>query len=290
MNNDLHLLSYSYDLPEELIAQHPANSRDNSRLLVLRQEQGKHQELEHKKFADIADYINDGDILVVNNTRVFPARLTGKKETGGRAEVFLLEYPEEKENMPPGCARATALIKASKRPRPGSRIYINAQLSCTVEELMDDGKVLVIIHFNENIGLQKCLDSSGEVPLPPYIHRKQGTTREDTDRYQTVYARQPGAVAAPTAGLHFTPELLEKIINKGAALAEVTLHVGYGTFAPVRQDDITRHEIHREFLTIGRQDLGSRNNLCSSAGIWSEGNGPAQAHQRMVRSLYLSGF
>ncbi len=251
MQEDLTLSSYNYHLPEHLIAQHPAEKRDNSRLMLIHS--GKN-ESEHYHFSDIGRFIGKEDMLVVNNTRVFPARLLGTKETGGKAEVFLLEFPVNNgKNC--GTAVTTGLIKSSKRPKPGSQITINEMLSCTVEEDLGEGKVKLCLNYDRLLGLAETLKRSGQIPLPPYISRKNGTTAEDVHRYQTVYASEPGAVAAPTAGLHFTDELLKGITKQGTLLGQVTLHVGYGTFAPVREMDITRHQIHREYLSISQETV-----------------------------------
>jgi S-adenosylmethionine:tRNA ribosyltransferase-isomerase len=251
MQKDLSLSSYNYHLPEHLIAQHPAEKRDNSRLMVVH---AGNNDSEHYRFSDISRFIEKKDMLVVNNTRVFPARLLGTKETGGKAEVFLLEFPviDDKNS---GTAVTNGLIKSSKRPKKGSQITINEILSCTIEEDLEGGKVRIRLHYDQLLGLAETLQHSGEVPLPPYISRKNGCTAEDVHRYQTVYASQPGAVAAPTAGLHFTDELLEEIVQQGTLFGQVTLHVGYGTFAPVRETDITRHQIHREYLSISQETV-----------------------------------
>ncbi len=249
MQKDLTLSAYNYHLPDHLIAQHPAEKRDNSRLMVV---QAGTTEPGHYRFSDIHNFIGKDDLLVVNNTRVFPARLLGTKETGGKAEVFLLEFPRILKS---GTAESTGLIKSSKRPKIGARITINGLLSCVVTDDLDGGKVMLHLQFDQSLGLTETLKLSGQVPLPPYISRKDGCTAEDVDRYQTVYASRPGAVAAPTAGLHFTGELLENLTEKGTKLGQVTLHVGYGTFAPVRETDITRHQIHREFLSIPQETV-----------------------------------
>jgi len=251
MQEDLTLSAYNYHLPEHLIAQHPAEKRDNSRLMVIHP--GRN-ESKHYHFSDIARFIGKNDMLVVNNTRVFPARLLGKKETGGKAEVFLLEFPRI-DDKNSSSAMANGLIKSSKRPKPGTQITINEMLSCTVTEDLDGGKVRLRLSFDPLLGLAKTLQRSGQVPLPPYIARKNGCTTEDVQRYQTVYASQPGAVAAPTAGLHFTDKLLDDITAQGTLFGQVTLHVGYGTFAPVRETDITRHQIHREYLSIPQETV-----------------------------------
>lgn len=251
MQEDLTLSSYNYILPEHLIAQHPAEKRDKSRLMLV---DAGNNESQHYHFSDIGRFIGKDDMLVVNNTRVFPARLLGTKETGGKAEVFLLEFPViDSRNR--GTAVTNALIKSSKRPKIGAQITINEMLSCAVEKDLGDGKVRLCLQYDQLLGLAETLKRSGQVPLPPYISRKDGTTAEDVHRYQTVYASQPGAVAAPTAGLHFTDELLKDITAQGTLFGQVTLHVGYGTFAPVREMDITRHQIHREYLSISQETV-----------------------------------
>lgn len=251
MQEDLTLSSYNYHLPEHLIAQHPEEKRDNSRLMVVHA--GNHDP-QHFRFCDIGRYIGKEDMLVVNDTRVFPARLLGQKETGGKAEVFLLEFPVI-DNKNSGTAVTNGLIKSSKRPKIGAKITINEMLSCTVTEDFEDGKLKLKLQYDQLLGLAETLKRSGQVPLPPYISRKNGCTNEDVHRYQTVYASKPGAVAAPTAGLHFTDELLRGITEQGTLFGQVTLHVGYGTFAPVRETDITRHQIHREYLSISQETV-----------------------------------
>lgn len=274
MQEDLNLEAYHYDLPQECIAQQPADKRDKSKLLVLHT---KDNNCQHRSFSDLHEYLQEGDMLVVNNTKVFPARLFGKKETGGKIEVFLLEFPKLVEGTT-NTARTSGLLKSSKRPQLGSTITISEELHCQVIDYLDGGKACLQLHFNEDLGLMRCLELAGDVPLPPYIARKEGSTKEDSRRYQTVYADQPGAVAAPTAGLHFTDELLTKIKNKGVTLGEVTLHVGYGTFAPVRETDITRHQIHREYLSIS-QDIVDKVQLTKQRGgkVWAVGTTSVRA-------------
>lgn len=267
ISENFNLHAYHYNLPEERIAQHPADRRDASRLLVLHPESGKR---EHLQFADVINFFAPGDLLVVNNTRVFPARLHGHKETGGKAEVFLLEYPLRRAEGK--SFTAPALIKASKRPKPGNNITISEALQCTVLELLEGGKAMLELHCESAEKLAAELEACGEVPLPPYIGRKEGATEEDRTRYQTVYARTPGAVAAPTAGLHFTPDLLEKIREKGVEMATVTLHVGYGTFAPVRVEDIREHQIHSEYLTIPEETAEAvRRTKAAGGKVWAVG-------------------
>lgn len=274
MQEDLTLSSYNYHLPEQLIAQHPAEKRDNSRLMVVHP---RNNEPQHLRFSDIASFIGKEDMLVVNNTRVFPARLLGSKKTGGKAEVFLLEFPVVDEQNS-GTALVNGLIKSSKRPKTGTQILINEILSCTVKEDLEGGKLRLILHYDQQLGLAETLQRSGQVPLPPYISRKDGCTTEDVHRYQTVYASEPGAVAAPTAGLHFTDDLLRSITEQGTLFGQVTLHVGYGTFAPVRETDITRHQIHREYLTISQETVDKIALTKKKGGkIWAVGTTTVRA-------------
>ncbi len=282
MQQDFSLKAYHYTLPPENIAQHPADARENSRLLVLNKTQ---QELVHNKFYQIIDLINPGDLLVLNNTKVFPARLLGKKETGGKVEVFLLSYPMEHEAAGDmQHASATALIKSSKRPKPGSRLSLGPDLSASVIELLDDGKVKIDLHYTKGLNLTDILNTYGQVPLPPYISRTEGTNEEDRKRYQTVYASSPGAVAAPTAGLHFTRELLDKIRGKGVGTTEITLHVGHGTFAPVRCEEIRNHDIHAEYVSVSQTSADTINAVRKRGGkIWAVGT-------TTVRTLeYMAG-
>ena len=276
MHQDHLLSSYFYHLPPELIAQHPADRRDKSRLMVVDMKGGETR-LSHHRFSDIASFIGQEDMLVVNDTRVFPARLFGRKESGGKAEIFLLEFPVI-DFEAPGTAVATALIKASKRPKPGTRIHLTETFHGTVMEERGDGKARLRLSFDPAAGLAETLRLSGQVPLPPYIERRDGCTEEDVHRYQTVYASTPGAVAAPTAGLHFTDELLGSIVERGTLFGQVTLHVGYGTFAPVREEDITRHRIHQEYLTIPRRTVEAVMETRRRGGkIWAVGTTTVRA-------------
>jgi len=250
MHDDFSLDAYDYTLPPENIAQHPSSQRDLSKLLVLDTLSGA---IDHKQFSDVTDLFKSGDVLTLNDTRVFPARLLGRKETGGRAEVFLLEFPKErpqKTSSSTAFARTTALIRSSKSPGTGSTIHIGYHLGCTVVKKLDSGKVEVELAYPAHRPLEEVLGEHGTVPLPPYIDRTDGMLAEDTQRYQTVYARATGAVAAPTAGLHFTPQLLEALRAKGVDIVFLTLHVGYGTFAPVRALDIKDHRIHSEYVCV----------------------------------------
>ena len=226
---------FFYDLPEELIAQDPLEDRTASRLLVLNRETGA---VEHKIFSDVIDYLNEGDCLVINNTRVIPARLIGEKEgTGGKVEVLLLKR------------RANdvweTLVKPGKKLRPGARVtFGDGRLKAEILEIAEEGNRLVRFYY-EGI-FEEILDSLGEMPLPPYITHKL----EDKEMYQTVYAKYDGSAAAPTAGLHFTKELLNKIEEKGIKIASITLHVGLGTFRPVKVDDVNNHHMHTEWYEV----------------------------------------
>ena len=229
---------FFYDLPEELIAQDPLEDRTASRLLVLNRETGA---VEHKIFSDVIDYLNDGDCLVINNTRVIPARLIGEKEgTGGKIEVLLLKR------------RANdvweTLVKPGKKLRPGARVtFGDGRLKAEILEIAEEGNRLVRFYY-EGI-FEEILDSLGEMPLPPYITHKL----EDKEMYQTVYAKYDGSAAAPTAGLHFTKELLNKIEEKGIKIASITLHVGLGTFRPVKVDDVNNHHMHTEWYEVNAE-------------------------------------
>ena len=229
---------FFYDLPEELIAQDPLEDRTASRLLVLDRKTGV---VKHKIFSDVIDYLNKGDCLVINNTRVIPARLIGEKEcTGGKVEVLLLKR------------RANdvweTLVKPGKKLKPGAKItFGDGRLRAEVLEVVEEGNRLVKFHY-EGI-FEEILDSLGEMPLPQYITHKL----EDKEMYQTVYAKFDGSAAAPTAGLHFTKELLNKIEEKGIKIASITLHVGLGTFRPVKVDDVNNHHMHTEWYEVNAE-------------------------------------
>ena len=229
---------FDYELPEELIAQTPIEKRDESRLMVLDR---KEQTIEHKHFKDIIDYLEPGDVLVRNNTKVIPARLYGKKETGAKVEFLLLN------NMEKDIWECIV--------RPGNKLHVGAKvifgdglLKAEVLDTMPGGTRKVEFHY-EGI-FNEILDKIGLMPLPPYIHE----SLKENDRYQTVYAKYDGSAAAPTAGLHFTPELLKKIEEKGIDIANVTLHVGIGTFRPVKEDTVEAHQMHSEHFYIKEED------------------------------------
>ena len=225
---------FYYDLPHELIAQSPAEKRDMSRLLVYNRETGS---IEDRIFHDVIDYLEPGDVLVRNVTKVIPARLYAKREgTGGAMEFLLLRRVNETD--------WECLVKPGRKALPGREFIVNDELSVTVLECLEDGNRIVRLNY-EGI-FEEVLDRAGEMPLPPYITEKL----EDRSRYQTVYARDNGSAAAPTAGLHFTPELLEAIRAKGVLIADVLLHVGLGTFRPVSAENVEDHHMHSEFWQI----------------------------------------
>ena len=229
---------FYYDLPEELIAQDPLEDRSSSRLLVLDKETG---ETEDHIFRDIVDYLNPGDCLVLNDTKVIPARLLGaKEETGAKIEVLLLKRGADDV--------WETLVKPGKKARPGARIsFGDGLLVGEVLDVVEEGNRL--IHFEYDGIFEEILDQLGQMPLPPYITHQL----KDKDRYNTVYAAHSGSAAAPTAGLHFTPELLKQIEEKGVDIARVTLHVGLGTFRPVKVDTIENHHMHSEFYMIDEE-------------------------------------
>jgi S-adenosylmethionine:tRNA ribosyltransferase-isomerase len=270
--------AFHYDLPPELIAQEPVAQRDDSRLLALNRQQGTVEDL---RFPDIMQYLQPHDLLVVNDTKVFPARIIGKKETGGRIELFLLEYPHIDTNQAHRTDNSagnstttpltvTALLKSSKRPKPGTRIICGTNLEGVVQELLPDGKAKVTLFFQGDI--DDTLAASGKVPLPPYIRRPDNDSPLDRERYQTIYANRTGAVAAPTAGLHFSESLLKNIAAHNVKTAAVTLHVGYGTFAPVRVADIRQHTLHEEYAVIPQETADLVNETKRRGGkIWAVG-------------------
>ncbi len=266
------LSSYDYPLPEELIAQHPTVEREKSRLLVL---DCLNDSIEHSRFDRISDLFRPGDLLVVNNTKVFPARLQGHKETGGRVEMLLLHFPTPCKRQ--GEASALTMIKSSRRPKPGSTLIFTDTFRARVDSLLPDGKVQVTLFRPPEADFEKLLDQYGQIPLPPYIRRPDGGTAADSKRYQAEYARHTGSVAAPTAGLHFSPSLLEKIEAAGVGRATVTLHVGYGTFAPVRNNDIRAHHIHEEFIYVPKTTAKAVNRVKEKGGrIWAVGTTTAR--------------
>ena len=226
---------FDYNLPEELIAQTPASPRDSSRLLVYHRDTGA---VEHRIFRDVIEYLNPGDVLVVNQTRVIPARLYGVKEgTGGAIEFLLLR----RLNL----TDWEVILKPGKKAKPGARfVFGEGELTAEVLAMAEDGGRTV--RFSYEGVFEDVLDRLGQMPLPPYIHEKL----EDRSRYQTVYAKVDGSAAAPTAGLHFTPELLERVRAKGVEVVPVLLHVGLGTFRPVKEEDVANHHMHSEYYEV----------------------------------------
>lgn len=248
--NEMTVADFDYFLPEELIAQTPLHERPSSRLLVLDKETGA---VEHKTFRDILDYINPGDCLVLNDTKVLPARLLGTNPTGAAIEFLLLSQREGDV--------WEIIVRPGKKCTPGKVIsFGEGKLTGEILEVLENGNRLV--KFTYDGIFNEVLDSLGEMPLPPYIHEKLA----DRDRYQTVYARHDGSAAAPTAGLHFNEEFLEEIKKKGVNLAFVTLHVGLGTFRPVKAEKITDHEMHKERYIVSEETAEIINNTKKSGG------------------------
>lgn len=235
---------FYYELPQELIAQDPLEDRSGSRLMVLDKNTG---EIEHHVFRDIIDFLHPGDCLVINNTKVIPARLYGAKEgTQAKIEILLLKRRENDI--------WETLVKPGKKCKPGTRIsFGDGLLTGEIIEVVEEGNRLIQFHY-EGI-FEEILDQLGQMPLPPYITHQL----KDKNRYQTVYAKYDGSAAAPTAGLHFTPELLKQVSDKGVEIAEVTLHVGLGTFRPVKEQDVLKHHMHSEFYRIEQKEADKIN-------------------------------
>ncbi len=251
MQRELLKSTYFYELPEEQIAQTPIEPRDHSRLLCYNRKTDK---IEHKHFFDVIDFLKPGDVLVVNNSKVLPARLFGyKAETGAKIEVLLQKRIDLKN--------WEVITKPQKRLSVGTEIVFNENIKCTVTEKGDYGSCKVKFDYKDNKTFEEHLMEIGTMPLPPYIKEKL----KNQNRYQTVYAKVDGSSAAPTAGLHFTPELLRKIKDKGVEILEVLLHVGLGTFRPVKEDNIEDHEMHSEYFEIS-QDVADKINKAKSEG------------------------
>ena len=234
--NVLKKSDFWYDLPEELIAQTPAEPRDSSRLLVYHRDT---KEIEHRIFHDITDYLKAGDVLVVNRTRVLPARLYAHTEHGGAVEVLLLKRIDLDD--------WEVLVRPGRKCRIGTKLTVNEELSLEVTGITDSGER--IVRFFYKGAFEDVLSRAGTMPLPPYIYEKL----KDPDRYQTVYSRENGSAAAPTAGLHFTPELLGRIRAMGVEIAEVLLHVGLGTFRPVKEENVLDHKMHSEYYEVSAE-------------------------------------
>jgi len=250
----MHISDFDYQLPEELIAQQPSERRDASRMLIVDRASHTWQD---SQFNSLPNYLTANDVLVLNNTRVFPARLHGKRmPSGGAVELLLLR--EIAPNL------WQALARPARRLQKGAQIsFGNAKLEARVVDLLDDG--LRLIKFETGESLESLIDQIGETPLPPYIKRERGEALEDRERYQTIYANQRGAIAAPTAGLHFSREVLAQVEERGVGVAQITLHVGYGTFEPVRVDDVAQHSVAPECFSI-REDAARLINRARAGG------------------------
>ena len=251
---DLKLHDFYYELPEELIAQDTPEQRDKARLLVAHRNSG---ELEHKIFSDVIDYMKPGDVLVINDSKVIPARMYGKKEENGiNMEVVLLRQLE--------LDTWEALVRPGKRAKPGTVIIFgDGELRATVKEVTEDGNRIFTFEYDKSRGdIYTLLDRIGKMPLPPYIKKPL----DDNSKYQTVYARERGSAAAPTAGLHFTVELLDRIKEKGIKIAPVMLHVGLGTFRPVKVENITEHVMHSEFFSVTKESADVINECRRNGG------------------------
>ena len=241
---------FYFDLPEELIAQTPLEKRDSSRLLHLDRQTG---EIEHRHFYNLPEYLREGDCLVLNDTRVLPARLLGSRKSGGGVELVLLRDLGE--------GRWECLSRPGRKTKPGTELFFgDGELTATVEAVAEGGNRIVHFHY-DGIFLE-VLERLGKMPLPPYIKEEL----QDAERYQTVYSRELGSAAAPTAGLHFTPELLKQIQEKGVKVCYITLHVGLGTFRPVKEDEIENHEMHSEFCVIARETADAVNETKRNGG------------------------
>ncbi len=242
---------FYYELPPELIAQHPLPDRDGSRLLVVDRQKANYED---RHFFELGDLLRPGDLLVANNSRVIPARLLGRKETGAKAEILLLKDL--------GDDRWETIVKPGRRLTAGDVVLLDSDVTATIEQVLPDGNRIVAFTYDHACSFPEILDRIGAMPLPPYITEKL----EDKERYQTVYAKLDGSAAAPTAGLHFTPELIEKLAQKGIGFAELTLHVGLGTFRPVKEEDITDHQMHSEWYTLDEKTAVRINEVRRSGG------------------------
>jgi S-adenosylmethionine:tRNA ribosyltransferase-isomerase len=261
------LSEFDYELPEELIAQQPLKRRDASRMLIVNRNA---LTLQDSKFECLPEYVQSGDVMVVNNTRVFPARLMGQRDpSGGRVEVLLVRELESKDPAASTDGRCSqiweALVRPAHRLKPGSLIRFGSS-HLHAEVLEESAKGFKILRFVGDQPMETLFEELGQTPLPPYIRRPLGTAAADIERYQTVFAREKGAIAAPTAGLHFTPQVTEALIANGARVVEITLHVGYGTFQPVRVDKIEQHQVDAEFYEIQEDAANAINEARAQGG------------------------
>ena len=279
---------FYFELPEELIAQTPLQKRDDSRMLHLDKVTG---EIEHRHFYELPEYLHAGDCLVLNDTRVLPARLLGCRSTGGSVELVLLRDL--------GNGRWECLSRPGRKTKPGTELQFgDGELTATVEAVAEGGNRIIQFHY-DGIFLE-VLERLGKMPLPPYIKEEL----QDTERYQTVYSRELGSAAAPTAGLHFTPELLQKIEQKGVKICYVTLHVGLGTFRPVKEDEIENHEMHSEFCIVSPETADTVNEVkknggrviavgttsCRTLESFTDDNGKLQAGSRWTSIFIYPGY
>lgn len=251
----MHLSEFDYQLPDELVVQEPLERRDASRMLVVERDSKSWTEY---SFSSFPEFIRPGDVVVINNTRVFPARLLGQRDpSGGRIEVLLLRETEP--------SIWEALVRPAQRLNEGAQVrFGNSSLRAEVVACSTGG--VRTLKFTGEKPVDALIDEIGQTPLPPYIKRSGGTSPSDKDRYQTMFARERGAIAAPTAGLHFTPDIINAVLDRGARIAEITLHVGYGTFEPVRVDEIESHKVAAEFFSISDADAAMINEARAAGG------------------------
>jgi S-adenosylmethionine:tRNA ribosyltransferase-isomerase len=261
---------YDFDLPQDRIAQTPAAKRDESKLMVVRRDTN---EIEHLQFGDIVDLIPSGDAIVLNTTRVFRARLLGHRDSGAPAEILLLKSL--------GAGRYEAMVHPGGKLKPGRKVYVGPELDVEILETTERRTRIVQLHAR--IPLEEAIEQYGRVPLPPYIHRSDEAS--DIERYQTVYARESGSVAAPTAGLHFTPRVLDALAMKGVARADIVLHVGAGTFKPVEVDDPANHVMHEESYWVPGEAASALNATRAHGGsIWAVGTTSVRTLESVVAS------
>jgi len=260
----MELKNFSYELPEELIAQEPSAQRDSSRMMVLDRDV---HEIRDSFFRQLSDYLRKGDALVINDSSVIPARLVGRKSTGAALEILLLTERETSKSSP----LWEVLLKPAKRLKAGNTIYLNNSCQAEVIERISEKKWL--LRFNCNGNFNDFLKNNGQAPLPPYIKRKRNDNRfvRDLERYQTIYARSPGSIAAPTAGLHFSPSVIQSLEEKGVRLAPITLHVGYGTFVPIETNEVEKHvmEPERYEISFGSAEIINNSKRVIAVGTTS---------------------
>jgi S-adenosylmethionine:tRNA ribosyltransferase-isomerase len=267
--------AFDYELPAELIAHHPVAERDASRLLVVRRDRDS---FEHRRFRDIVELFEPGDVLVLNDTRVIPARLLGRRAGGGAAEVVLLHPAHSQATL--WTEEWVALVRPGQKLRPGKTVVVSDELSVDILEVLEDGSRR--IRLVTELPVRDAVQQYGRLPLPPYIERE--VEEQDVERYQTVYARTEGSVAAPTAGLHFTPAVLEALRARDVAIATILLHVGAGTFRPVEVEDPARHVMHPEWYEVSGEQAGIINDARARGGrVWAVGTTVTRTLETVVR-------